>query len=365
MERSDLFIGLMSGTSLDGVDAVLAEISPQGVRIQYDAFLAFPLPLRQELLLLNGSGSNEIERSQIAGNQLAQLYAQCIADLLSQAGIEAGLVNAIGSHGQTIRHRPDLGFTVQIGNASLLAELSGIRVISDFRCRDIAAGGQGAPLVPAFHQAVFADQAKHRAVLNIGGISNISYLPASGTVLGFDCGPGNLLLDAWIQRHLGSAYDRDGAWAASGAVIPALLARLMEHAFFSLAPPKSTGRDDFHMPWLERHLLPAYAPADVQATLLELTAAAIAQSLAAHCADATEVYLCGGGAYNNALRGRLEQLLLPRKVMLTDELGIPAHLVEAAAFAWLAKQAVEGLPGNLPSVTGAAGPRILGAIYPA
>lgn len=359
------FIGLMSGTSMDGVDAVLANFENASCQIIECAFVSFPDDLKYALLQLNASGANEIERSHLAGNHLARLYSNCISKLLAQAGITTNSISAIGCHGQTIRHRPDLGFTVQIGNAALLAELTGITVIADFRSRDIAAGGQGAPLVPAFHQAVFGTVPTHRVVVNIGGISNLSDLPPAGTVCGFDCGPGNLLMDSWALRHIGQPYDKDGAWAASGKILPDLLNALLAHHFFKAAPPKSTGRDDFHMSWLECHVSSQHPPADVQSTLLELTAMSISDAITEHCAGATEIYLCGGGAYNSTLVHRLTQLLHPRKLALTDELGIPANIVEAAAFAWLARQTLLGLPGNLPAATGASGPRILGAIYPA
>jgi anhydro-N-acetylmuramic acid kinase len=354
----------MSGTSLDGVDGVLALVAPEGCKVIGHAFSSFPDALKQELLSLNSSGNHEIERSHLAANALASIYANCVTKLLSAAALERKEVAAIGCHGQTVRHRPDLGYTVQIGNAALLAELSGIPVVSDFRSRDIAAGGQGAPLVPAFHDTVFRSPDAHRVILNIGGISNLSYLSNSQTS-GFDCGPGNLLMDGWIQRHLGTPYDRDGKWAASGAAIPELLHALLEHPFFHLPPPKSTGRDDFHLTWLEQYLLPSYRPEDVQATLLELTAVSIAKAIQQYCPDASEVYVCGGGAYNTALLHLLADLLRPCQLFLTDTLGIPANLVEAAAFAWLACCTLDGVPGNLPAVTGARGPRILGAIYPA
>jgi anhydro-N-acetylmuramic acid kinase len=356
----------MSGTSLDGVDAILACFDTGGAcHLEGHAYLPFPEALRQELTALNISGNNEIERSQLAANRLAEVYADCIATLLRETGCDPCSVSAIGSHGQTIRHRPDLGFTVQIGNAALLAELSGISVVSDFRSRDIAAGGQGAPLVPAFHQAVFSDTTVHRVIVNIGGISNLSDLPPDGQVHGFDCGPGNLLMDAWAQQHLGTPYDINGMWAASGTIIPELLQTLLGHPFFDLSPPRSTGRDTFNMAWLEQHLLPRWNAADVQATLLELAAQAIVDAITRHCAAASEIYLCGGGALNNTLGSRLQQLLGNRKIARTDSLGIPIQSVEAAAFAWLARQNLLGQPGNLPAVTGASGPRILGAFYPA
>jgi anhydro-N-acetylmuramic acid kinase len=361
---SHRFIGLMSGTSLDGADGVIASFDSAGCRVTHQAFIPFSAALKDELLALNTSGNHEIERSHLAANALAQIYAECVARLLSEAGLDPSSIVAIGCHGQTIRHRPEQGYTVQIGNAALLAELTGITVVSDFRSRDIAAGGQGAPLVPAFHNAVFRHPAIHRVILNIGGISNVSDL-GSGNVVGFDCGPGNLLMDGWIQRHLGLTYDKDGAWAASGAPVPELLHALLDHPFFQLSPPKSTGRDDFHMEWLEQHRPTVYRAEDVQATLLELTARSIADAVIRHCAGAAEIYLCGGGAYNAQLRQRLAELLHPRQLLLTDVLGIPANLVEATAFAWLADRSLHKQTGNLPSVTGAQGPRILGAIYPA
>ena len=247
----------------------------------------------------------------------------------------------------------------------MLAELTGIRVVCDFRSRDIAAGGEGAPLVPAFHRAVFAHPQQSRAVVNIGGIANITSLPAQGDVIGFDCGPGNVLMDGWIMAHQGVAYDAGGAWAAQGAALPELLERLLAHEFFERPPPKSTGRDLFNLKNLEAVLAGNERPVDVQATLCDLTATAIARALNAHCADAREVYLCGGGARNDRLRKRLAALLPDRRVALTDELGIAAEPVEAAAFAWLAQRTLSGEPGNLPAVTGARGPRVLGAIYPA
>ena len=358
------FIGLMSGTSLDGVDGVLAHFDSHGCKVTRQVSMPFPDALKHELLALNTSGNHEIDRSYLAANALAHIYADCAADLVSASGLNRSDIAAIGCHGQTIRHRPDAGYTVQIGNAALLAELSGITVISDFRSRDIAAGGQGAPLVPAFHDAVFRSPDAHRVILNIGGISNLTDL-SSGPITGFDCGPGNLLMDGWIHRHLGLPYDKNGDWADGGTPISALLRSLLEHPFFRLQPPKSTGRDDFHLAWLEQHLLPNYRHQDVQATLLELTAVSIADAIHQHCTDAAEIYVCGGGAYNTALLHRLTEILGPRQLFLTDNLGIPANQVEAAAFAWLASRTLDGAPGNLPSVTGAHGPRILGAIYPA
>jgi anhydro-N-acetylmuramic acid kinase len=360
------YIGLMSGTSLDGADAALVSFTPTGAaRLEGQVYLPFPDELRQQLLALNSPGDNEIERSCIQANRLSRLYAESVAALLQQSGLATSDIIAIGSHGQTIRHRPEFGFTVQIGNSALLAELSDITVISDFRSRDIASGGQGAPLVPAFHHAVFFHPAIHRVIVNIGGISNLTYLPPNNNISGFDCGPANLLMDAWAQRHLGRSYDKNGEWAASGQVIEGLLTALLGHPFFWQRPPKSTGRDTFNIPWLEQYLKAEYQPADVQATLLELAARGIADAIQQYCQDATEIFLCGGGARNLALRSRLQELCGVRKIALTDDLGIGVDWVEAAAFAWLAKQTMEKLPSNLPAVTGAQGPRILGAIYPA
>ena len=364
MTATELYAGLMSGTSLDGVDAVLAEFDAHACRLRHAVFVPFPADLRSELLALNHHGDDELARAALAANRLARLYADAIRQLLDESGTRAADVRAIGSHGQTVRHRPDLGYTLQLDNPALLAELCGIAVTADFRRRDLAAGGQGAPLVPAFHAALFGHPAVGRAIVNIGGIANITWLPAKGAVTGFDCGPGNLLLDAWCERHIGQPYDADGTWAAGGKVLPELLHALLNHPFFAALPPKSTGRDDFHLSWLERHLSASLAPQDVQSTLLELTARGIADALQRFCPGVEEIYLCGGGAHNGALFARLAALtgipLLP-----TDHLGLPADWVEASAFAWLAKRLLEHETGNLPSVTGARHACILGALYPA
>lgn len=353
----------MSGTSLDGVDAVLAQFEGSNQKLIHTKFLPFDENLRAELLALNRSGFNELERAALAGNTLAALYAHAIHELLDECGVAGDKISAIGCHGQTIRHRPDLGFTSQIGNAALLAELTGITVVSDFRSRDIAAGGQGAPLVPAFHAAVFGSPTLNRVIINIGGISNLSWLPARRQATGFDCGPGNVLLDGWIQKHKGVTYDKDGAWASTGKVIPDLLRRLLAHDFFSRPPPKSTGRDEFHADWLSQHLQGSESPADVQSTLVELSAQALHVAIRNNCPETDEIFLCGGGAYNLTLTNRLKALLPDTSIRLTDQIGIGADWVEGAAFAWLARQAMGGLPGNLPGVTGAKGFRILGSIY--
>ncbi len=355
----------MSGTSLDGIDAALIQFDSNGFHYVEAVFHSFDPALRNELLALNLAGDDELLRAARTGNVLAGCYASAVSDLLDRTKLDSSSIIAIGCHGQTIRHRPEQGVTIQIGNASLLAELTDITVIADFRNRDIAAGGQGAPLVPAFHAAAFRNPDHSRVIVNIGGISNLTWLPPTGIVTGFDCGPGNLLLDAWTQKHLGAPYDLDGAWSASGKALPDLLRSLLAHSFFAAQPPKSTGRDMFHLEWLSPLLPAQFSPEDIQATLLELTARTIADSIIRHCPDADEIFLCGGGAHNVALRKRLSGLLPNLPILLTDELGIDADWVEAAAFAWLAYQTWHKLPGNLPAVTGAKGPRILGAIYPA
>ncbi|SDG71145.1 MULTISPECIES: anhydro-N-acetylmuramic acid kinase [unclassified Duganella] len=362
-----LYIGLMSGTSLDGVDGALAQFDGDAITTIAAAYVAFPPSLRAELMALQARGDNEIEREALAANQLAQHYAQCVAELLRESGHTAAEVHAVAVHGQTIRHRPELGFTRQTNNSALLAELCGIDVIADFRSRDIAAGGQGAPLVPAFHQALFGKAGQARVVANIGGISNISVLGGDGRVTGFDTGPGNVLMDGWIHRHRQQEYDADGAWAASGKVIPDLLAELLKEPYLALPAPKSTGRDLFHLAWLDKRLA-VYAPAapeDVQRTLTEYTAVTLAEAIKAYGGGADAVYICGGGAYNGVLMDALGAAL-GNQVMVasTQALGVAPNRVEALAFAWLGYRFSERLAGNLPAVTGAQGERVLGALYP-
>ncbi len=358
-----LYIGLMSGTSLDGIDAVLADLSGPAPRLIAHAHHAFTPALRVELASLNSPGKNELRRAALAANDLTRAYAAVAGATLALAAVPAEGLEAVGCHGQTVRHQPADGYTVQLVNGALLAELTGITVVCDFRSRDIAAGGQGAPLVPAFHQAVFGRNDEHRAIVNIGGISNVTNLPSTGVVTGFDSGPGNLLLDAWAQRHLKQPFDRDGDWAKTGKIIPGLLARLKADEYFHRAPPKSTGRETFNLEWIEKYLAGNEAAVDVQATLLALTAHGIADAIIDFCANATAVYLCGGGARNLELVNVLTARLAPREVRTTDKLGVDAEQVEALAFAWLAQQTLTSKPGNLPAVTGARGPRILGAIY--
>ena len=373
--NAPLYIGLMSGTSLDGVDGVLVSFTLENgdklSTMHASAYMPFSDVLRADLMALQAAGHDEIHREALAANELARCYAACTAQLLTEANRAPGEIRALGVHGQTIRHRPELGYTRQINNPALLAELTCIDVVADFRNRDIAAGGQGAPLVPAFHQAMFGNPDEVRVVANIGGIANISVLDHERNVIGFDTGPGNVLMDIWIARHRGASFDTDGAWAATGKIIPALLARLLEDPYFKLPPPKSTGRDLFHTTWLDSRLAAFVdaAPADVQATLCAFTATTLADAIVAQAYEATTVYVCGGGAYNSHLMRQLQQALAERRhgahVESTEALGVSPNHVEAFAFAWLAERHVERLPGNLPSATGAKGPRILGALYPA
>lgn len=357
----------MSGTSLDGVDAVLAEIDPSGqIRLIRSHYLPYAGSLRAQLLALHTPQPDEIHLAAVTANELARLYAEAVSALLN--GIAPDSVRAIGCHGQTLRHRPADGYTLQIGNAALLAELTGIAVVADFRSRDIAAGGQGAPLVPAFHAQALQHPGIHRVIANIGGIANITDLPVDGTVRGWDTGPGNMLMDAWIKRHHSADYDRDGAWAASGTPHPDLLQALANHPYLKLSPPKSAGREQFNLDGLDttlNTLKQTIPPVDVQATLLEFTAMSLCDAVSRECSGAQELYVCGGGAHNSALMQRINALLPDLRVMTTAALGIDPDWVEALAFAWLARQTLHREPGNLPAVTGARGERILGAIYPA
>lgn len=357
----------MSGTSLDGVDAVLVDLSTSSFSLIETCYLPYGLPLRAELLGLNQSGENELHRTALLSNQLSRLYAEAVRALLEKTDTLAEAVVAIGCHGQTIRHcpQPENRYSIQLINGALLAELTNITVVTDFRNRDIAAGGQGAPLVPAFHQAIFSHPQIHRLIVNIGGIANITSLPIADNVSGFDCGPGNMLMDAWCLQYTGKRYDHNGLWAKTGKVIDHLLEDLLSLPYFSLPPPKSTGRETFDLNWLSPYLTGKEAPQDVQATLLQLTIRSIVNSVRAYYPMARELYLCGGGAHNSLLVTQLQQELSDYQINLTDVLGIDVDWVEAFAFAWLARQSIERVPGNLPAVTGAAGKRILGAIYPA
>lgn len=373
--QDDLYLGVMSGTSLDGIDAVLAQFSDDPetpVRMIAHVHHAFADELRTALFALQISGEDELHRAAIAAQHLARGTAQAIAELLDRAGLSPAQVRAAGVHGQTVRHRPDAGYTIQLNAPAVIAELTEIDVVADFRARDLAAGGEGAPLVPAFHDAVFrCDQP--RAIVNIGGIANLTGLPARDSkdepVSGFDCGPGNVLLDLWHARHRGGPCDRDGAWAAEGCSDPALLAALLDEPYLSAAPPKSTGRDRFHAGWLEQKLAQAdphrhLAAVDIQSTLTRFTAVVIADAVRQYGRSAQKVIVCGGGAYNATLMRMLRQECTPVPVLDSGTQGVAPEHVEALAFAWLARAHVMRTPGNLPTVTGARHARVLGALYP-
>lgn len=366
------YIGLMSGTSLDGADGVLVDFAGPGLKVLAHRHRPFTPELAAELLALNSAGTNELHRAALAGNSLARVYAEVVEALLEASSLPREQIVAIGSHGQTVRHRPQefdgTGYTLQLNNPALLVELSGIDVVADLRSRDVAAGGQGAPLVPAFHRAVFGRTGESTGVLNIGGISNLTALQADGSTIGFDCGPGNALMDHWCLSNTGQAFDDGGAWAASGQVIEPLLQDMLSDPYFALPAPKSTGRDRFHPDWLKARLQRSASsvPAvDVQSTLAELTAACCANDFRLYATGARELLVCGGGALNQHLMRRLAARLDGVQVLPTDARGLPAMQVEACAFAWLARAFCVREPASLASVTGARGARVLGALYPA
>lgn len=372
-----LFIGVMSGTSLDGVDAVLINLAAgAGYEVLGHRCAAYPAELRQTLLELNATGADELHRAALAGNAVAELYANLVLALLQGQQLSAQQVIAVGAHGQTVRHRPGEfdghGYTVQLLNAALLAERCGIDVVCDFRARDVAAGGQGAPLVPAFHRAAFAMSGKDVVLLNLGGIANLSFLFADGRTSGHDCGPGNVFLDSWCQRHCGTAFDDGGRWGESGQPNQVLLLQFLQDAYFQRAPPKSTGRDHFNPTWLDQQLhqsQPATGrlpPADVQCTLAHFTAAVAAQGIRQHMPGAHALRVCGGGALNGHLMRLLRTQLAPMSVQAIHEVSnMQAMHVEAAAFAWFAQAFMARQSANCPEVTGAKGFRLLGALYPA
>ena len=351
----------MSGTSLDGADAILADFSQPAPHVLAFASAPYPDPLRAELHALNWPGQNEIERGQLAANQLAHVYARVVARVLHQADVAAGNIRAIGCHGQTVRHRPDLGFTTQLNNAALIAELTGIDVVADFRSRDVASGGQGAPLTPAFHDGMFRSSSEARVIVNIGGIANVSILQPGQAVWGFDCGPGNCLMDDWVGRHHQEPYDKNGNWAAQGTRSIGLLNQMQQDVYFAAPPPKSTGRDHFHADWLNQFLADE-SPADVQATLLELTAWGIINHISRYAPDTATAIICGGGANNSTLLAKISELLPTIRVETTDQYQVPAQQVEALAFAWLAKQCIDGVALDLTRTTGARKTNILGSI---
>ena len=378
MEAPLHYIGLMSGTSMDGVDAVLAAFDPIGKpRVVTRAQAQIPPELRQALMALNQPGDNELHRASMAANALARIYAAAVHQALSQSGIPATSVRAIGAHGQTIRHQPALGYTIQLNAPALLAELTGIDVIADFRSRDVAAGGQGAPLVPIFHQAVFGSE-RVRVILNLGGIANITILRPGETPLGCDTGPANMLLDIWCKANTGADYDKNGEWSLSGQPQAELLHHLISsEPWFAAAPPKSTGRDLFNEQWLrsriEEHIKiqtasvnkPTMRAQDVQATLRQLTARTVADTIRQLAPDATDLIASGGGVRNPALMNDIALALPGCHVRTAHDEGLDPQDVEALAFAWLAWAHQQKTAGNIPAVTGAAGPRVLGASWPA
>lgn len=369
---SNLFVGLMSGTSVDAIDAALLRIDGNLFELLATHQHELPTAVRQQIMSISHAGADEIERLGELDRELGQLFAAATLELLSSAGQPAQQICAIGSHGQTVRHRPPSGrqtsrpsFTLQLGDPNTIAEITGIATVADFRRRDIAAGGEGAPLAPAFHAAAMAMADTNRAIVNIGGIANITMLEGLELQQGFDTGPGNTLLDHWINRHQGQAFDRDGQWAARCNVVPDLLEALLAHPYFARTGPRSTGKEQFNPAWVDSCLVgrSQLAPGDVHSTLAELSAASIAHGIRSSGINVDEVYICGGGAHNVDLMQRLQRLLAPARVDTTSAIGMDPDWVEAATFAWLAQRTLSGLPGNAPQVTGARGARILGGIY--
>jgi anhydro-N-acetylmuramic acid kinase len=360
---------LISGSSVDGVDAALVRFAGDMPHVLAAGTFAFPEPLRQAVLRHSQRDTPlSLDAVGALDQQLGVAFADAAARLLVGCDVKASELRAVGSHGQTLRHRPfgDAPFTLQLGDPSVIAERLGTTVVADFRRRDVAAGGQGAPLMPAFHAAVLRHPEQDRAILNLGGIANLTLLPRSGPVRGFDTGPANGLLDAWCQRHTGQPFDHNGTFAAAGSVDDALLARLLAEPWLALPPPKSTGRDLFHLDWLHERMGPMTpTAADVQATLLEMTARSVADALHPSLPGCSRVIVCGGGVHNARLMAALATNLPEAKVESSDAHGIDPDFVEAIGFAWLARETLAGRPGNLPEVTGARGPRVLGAIYPA
>ena len=368
-----LYIGLMSGTSVDAIDSALVRCRRGHIELLATHQHDLPASIRERIAAISHSGDNEIERMGPLDRELGQLFAEAALQLTGKSGKRPDEICAIGSHGQTIRHRPPSGasgacsFTLQLGDPSTIAEATGITTVADFRRRDIAAGGEGAPLAPAFHAAVFAKPGVNRAIVNIGGIANASLLQGPELRMGFDTGPGNTLLDHWIQRQGGQNFDRDGQWSAQGKVVEELLSEMLRHPYFAMSGPRSSGKEAFNLGWVDQCLLshPGLDAADVQATLAELTAATIALAISNSGIDVTEVYICGGGAHNGDLMRRLQRRLAPARLAETTSIGMDPDWVEAVTFAWLAHRTLDGLAGNAPVVTGARGPRILGGVYPA
>jgi anhydro-N-acetylmuramic acid kinase len=373
---SELYVGLMSGTSMDGIDAALVDFDQQQIKLRASHSQPIPPTLKHKLQQLSLDTVEAcIDMLGEADTELGQLFATATLQLLQSADTATSEVTAIGCHGQTIRHRPDLEhrFSLQIGDANQITHLTGITTVNDFRRRDIAAGGEGAPLAPAFHQQVFSSPQENRAVLNIGGICNLTYLPSTinddtnSACFGFDCGPGNALMDAWTQQHKQQAYDQSGQWAASSTADPALLAQLMSDPFLQQPPPKSTGKEHYHLDWLQQQLASVsdLPPEQVQATLNQFTCESVATAVKQYLPSIKRLIVCGGGVHNSHLFNGLQQLLPDIHIESSEQHGVHPDWVEAMAFAWLARQTLQGLPGNLPAVTGADRPLVLGSITPA
>ena len=364
MDNEKLIFGVMSGTSLDGIDVVLIKASNKQIKLIDFIHKPYTNKLANALLLAQKPSHNDLEVSIELGLLHANITASIINSMLKKLHINAKNVCCIGYHGQTIRHQPVKKFSIQIGSAHMLAEKTNIAVVADFRNRDIVAGGEGAPLVPAFHQQVFSSSTKNRVIINVGGISNLTYLKINHKLIGFDCGPGNILIDHWIQKNKNKSYDDQGKWASTGNIIPNLLKEFMKEPFFEKKLPKSTGRDLFNADWLESFNHKNENPADVQRTLLELSALSISLAIDKYCNQVDEIFICGGGGKNLFLKNRLEQLTT-LKINDTEELGISSQSVEAVAFGWLANKCINNTPNNSPEITGSACLRILGVTHPA
>lgn len=371
MQEDALFIGLMSGTSVDAIDSALVRCGDERVQLLATHQHDIPATSRTHIAELSASGPDEIERSGRLDRQLGRLFADAALALLSEAHTRPDEIRAIGSHGQTVRHRPPSdgngpdSFTLQLGDPNTIAEITGITTVADFRRRDMAAGGEGAPLAPAFHASAFAQGGINRAIVNVGGIANVSLLVGTELQMGFDTGPGNTLLDHWMQRHNGQLFDGDGQWSAGGAVVESLLQDLLQDPYFSRSGPRSSGKEAFNLSWLDQRLTrhQGLNPQDIQSTLAELTAATVAMAIVNSGIAVSEVYICGGGAHNRDLMQRLQRRLAPASLASTMALGMHPDWVEAVTFAWLAHRTLEGLAGNNPTVTGAGGSRVLGGIY--
>ena len=362
------YVGVMSGTSVDGLDVAVVDMSTGAPRITESTTVTLPEALAVALIALNSPGDDEIDRAGACDAAFGEFIGRAVLGCLETWGVSPRDIRAIGCHGQTIRHRPDSTppFTMQIGDPNRVAEATGIDTVADLRRRDMAAGGEGAPLTPLFHDALFRDAERHRIVVNVGGIANATMLPAaSDTILGFDTGPGNALLDAWSRHCTDEPYDRGGVWASQGRVAPKLQEALTHDAFVSRAPPKSTGKERYNLNYVIRMSAPFdYPPQDVQATLLEFTAWSIATAVQRWGPGTGDVVVCGGGRHNHALMERLAANLPGYGIFRSDDLGVDGDGLEAAAFAWFAYRTLSGQPSNVPAVTGAKGPRVLGVIYP-